>query len=136
MGVLRTEPPVKWQYQVHTSESTAPRKEMCHSGILHRELVAQTVSIRLTRAKVLLMEMCCTTKRDVPQWRACPEWNQVSSELAYETNSTVHFGSTFLGVHLDSTFVVTCERRSKVMFGKHNPGGAVDLRVKVRGALG
>ena len=51
----------------------------------------------------------CTTKRDVPQWRACPEWDEVSSELAYEMNLTMHLGSTFLGVHLDSTFVVTCE---------------------------
>ena len=50
-----------------------------------------------------------TTKRDVPQWRACPEWDEVSSELAYETNLTVHLGCMFLGVHLDSTFVVTYE---------------------------
>ena len=32
VGILRTEPMVKLQYQAHTSESTAPRKEMCHSG--------------------------------------------------------------------------------------------------------
>ena len=32
VGVLCTEPVVKWQYQAHTSKSTAPRKEMCHSG--------------------------------------------------------------------------------------------------------
>ena len=51
----------------------------------------------------------CATKRDVPHWQACPEWDEVSSELAYETNLTVHLDSTFLGVHLDSTFVVTCE---------------------------
>ena len=51
----------------------------------------------------------CTTKRDVPQWQACPEWDEVSIELAYETNLTMHLDSTFLGVHLDSTFVVTCE---------------------------
>ena len=42
----------------------------------------------------------CATKRDVPQWQACPEWEEVSSELAYEMNLTVH---------LDSTFVGTCE---------------------------
>ena len=78
----------------------------------------------------------CTTKRDVPQWRVCPKWNKGSSELASETNSTMHLGSTFLGVHLDSTFVATCELKSKVTSGKHNLGGVVDLRVKVRGALG
>ena len=112
------------------SESTAQRKEMCQSSVLHRELVAQTaVSCSHEREY-------CMTKRDVSQWRACPEWNEVSSELAYETNSTVHLGSTFFGVRLDSTFVATCERKSKVMFAKHNPGVAVDLRVKVRGALG
>ena len=103
-------------------------------GVLHREPVAPTGSIRLTRARVLHHEKrCatvafytkntwhqlavsgsheqeyCATKRDVPQWQACPEWNEVSSELAYETNSTVHLGSSFLGVHLESTYVVTCE---------------------------
>ena len=102
-------------------------------GVLHREFVAPTGCIRLTQARVLRHEKrcatvvfytensChklavsgsheqeyCTTKRDVPQWRACPKWDEVCSELAYETNLTVHLGSTFLGVHLDSTFVVSC----------------------------
>ena len=45
----------------------------------------------------------------MPQWKACPEWDEVSSKLAYETNLTVHLDSTFLDVHFDSTFVVTCE---------------------------
>ena len=92
--------------------------------------MAQTDSIRLTRARVLRHEKrsakvafytenswhnlavsgsqeqeYCATKRDVPQWQACPEWDEVSSELAYETNLTVHLDSTFLGVHLDSTFL-------------------------------
>ena len=50
-------------------------------------------------------------------------------------NFTVHLGSTFLGVHLDSTIVLTCEWKSKVTVGKHNLGGAVDLQVKVKGEL-
>ena len=70
-------------------------------------------SMHRTRGKVAVSgsheREYCTTKRDVPQWRACPEWDEVSSELAYETNITVHLGSTLLGVHLDSTFLVTCE---------------------------
>ena len=90
-----------WQYQAYTHESTAPRKEMCHSGVLHRELAAQTSSIWLTRARVLHHEKRCATVASLSR--------KVSSELASETNLTVHLGSMFLGVHLDSTFVVTCE---------------------------
>ena len=36
-------------------------------------------------------------------WQACPEWDEVSSELVCRTSFTVHLDSTFLGVHLDST---------------------------------
>ena len=36
-------------------------------------------------------------------WQACPEWDEVSSELACRTSFTVHLDSTFLGVHLNST---------------------------------
>ena len=36
-------------------------------------------------------------------WQACPEWDEVSSELACRTSLTLHLDSTFLGVHLDST---------------------------------
>ena len=62
----------------------------------------------------------------MPQWRACPEWDEVSSELALEMNLTVHLGSMFLGVHLDSTFVLTSSE-GKVTGVKNNLAGAVDL---------
>ena len=78
VGVLLTEPVVKWQHQAHTSKSTAPQKEMCHSG----EPVPSSEQAAISK---------------------------VSSELALEMNLTVHLGSTFFGVHLDSTFVWTCE---------------------------
>ena len=38
-------------------------------------------------------------------WQACPEWDEVSSELDCRTSFTMHLDSTFLGVHLDSTFL-------------------------------
>ena len=70
-------------------------------------------SMHKTRGKVAVSSShareYCTTKRDVPQWPACPEWDEVSGELACETNLTVHLASTFLGVHLDSTLVMTGE---------------------------
>ena len=112
--------------QVTVSEQILSLANPAHSGR----------SMHSTRGKVAVSgsheREYCTTKRDVPQWRACSEWD----EVAYETNLTMHLGSTFLGVHLDSTFMVTCEGKSKVTLGKHDLGGAVDLRVKGRGALG
>ena len=35
-------------------------------------------------------------------WQACPEWDEVSSELDCRTSFTMHLDSMFLGVHLDS----------------------------------
>ena len=82
-------------------------------GVLCTELVVRWQCQALKRAGRLHYE-----KRTVPQWLAYPEWDEVSSELTYETNLTmhldsrflgVHLDSTFLGVHLDSTSVVICE---------------------------
>ena len=68
-------------------------------GILHTELM------------VRWQYQAHTSKNTAPRKEMChsPEWDEVSSELAYETNLTMHLGSMSLGVHLDSTFVVTCE---------------------------
>ena len=67
--------------QVTVSEQIRSLANPAHSGrSTHRTRGIVAVSISPEREY-------CTTKRDMPQWRACPEWDEVSSELAYETTS-------------------------------------------------
>ena len=91
-----------WHLSAGLERDTAPRANPAHSG---RPAVAGYVapgsSFKLTWAGRL-----CHNQITVPQWQACPEWNEVSSELACRSNLTVHFDSTFLGMHLDITFWV------------------------------
>ena len=61
-----------WHLLAGLERDTAPRANPAHSGrSRHR-----------TRGKVAVSSSheleYCTTKRDVPEWRACPEWDEVT----------------------------------------------------------
>ena len=65
-----------WHVWAGLEWDTAPRANPAHSGR----------STYRTRGKVTVSSShereYCTTKRDVTQWQACTEWDEVSSELA------------------------------------------------------
>ena len=87
-----------WYLSAGLEWNTAPQAKPAHSG--HPAVagyVAPVSSFKLTRAGRLHHNQIT-----VPQWQACPEWDEVSSELSCRTNLTMRLDSTFLGVHLDS----------------------------------
>ena len=72
--------------QVTVSEQTLSLSKPAHSG-------RSTCRIRGTswQYQAIHEQDDCATKRDMPQWRACPEWDDDSSDVTcLRVKVTVH----------------------------------------------